>query len=232
MRRVEAGPVGKILATIAILVALAWIAVETPRSLVATLGLVPTLMLAALVWGPAMCRSGARLFSGSLYWPEVDGVSHAPLAALDALIVAERWDVAEAQVRGLCRQWPADPEVWTRRIHLAWRQPVDVQRARAAHRAALAGIIEPAERERIDRLYAMLAESRLADQAALEDERRALEDRCARWICRHAVRNKRKKRALIGLPCRRTEWSNSTNSWAPAPRSGQLTQSTPIRDRG
>lgn len=182
MRRVDAGPAGKILATVAILSALAWIAVGTPRSLVATLGLVPTLMLAALVWGPAMCRSGARLFSGSLYWPEVEGVPHAPLSQLDAHLVAERWDAAEAQLRGLCRRYPGDPELWTRRIHLAWRAPVDLKRAHQAHRALLAGVADPAECERLERLYMLLAESRLVDEEALALEMNALNERRERWV--------------------------------------------------
>lgn len=194
MSRIDAGPAGKILGTVAMLAALAWIAVETRLSLVATLGIFPVLMLAALIWGPAMCASGARLFSGSLFWPEVEGVPHTPLAALDAQIVAERWDIAEEQVRGLCRQWPADPEVWTRRIHLAWRQPVELDRAREAHRALLAGVVEPAELERLERLYLMLAESRLVDPVVIQQERLGCEERRARWVRAQEARGRRRSK--------------------------------------
>jgi len=206
MRNIDAGPAGKILGAVAVLAALAWIAVETPRSLVATLGLVPILMLAALIWGPAMCRCGARLFSGSLYWPEVEGAPHAPLAALDAHIVAERWDIAEAQVRALCRQWPADPELWTRRVHLAWRQPVDVRRAREAHRALLAGGVDQAGYERLELLYLLLAESRLVDPVAIAEERLGCEERRRRWVSVREARHGSRERGLVlafGVPLRR-----------------------------
>jgi hypothetical protein len=211
---------------------LAWIALETRLSPLVVLGIYPVLALASLIWARGLAERAGRQFCGSFFWPHDEGAPHAPLSAVDGHLVAERWDRAEALLRDLCRRYPQDPAVWTRRIRLAWRQPVDVQRSRAAHRAALAVVVDPAERERIDRLWVMLAESRLADQSALEDELRALEDRCARWVRHHAAREKRKKRAPIRLPFRRTEWSNRTNLWASVPHSRQLNQRQASKDRG
>ncbi len=181
-------------ALLILLVLLALIAVATKLSPLAVVGIYPCLALASLIVAPGWAASAGRAFCGSFFWPAGEVVIHAPLSAVDGHLVAERWDKAEEILRDLCLRYPEDPQVWLRVLRLAWREPVDVVRARGAHRLVLAGMTDPVERERLNRVYLTFAESRLADQEVLEAERVAFERRCAwREAMNSAAKHRRRK---------------------------------------
>lgn len=179
-------------ALLILLVLLALIALATKLSPLAVVGIYPCLALASLIVAPGWAASAGREFCGAFFWPAGEVVIHAPLSAVDGNLVAERWDEADEILRDLCLRYPEDPQVWLRVLRLAWREPVDVERARAAHRSVLEGMTNPVERERLNRFYLAFAESRLADQEVLEAERVAFERRCAWWEAMNSAAEHRK----------------------------------------
>lgn len=64
--------------------------------------------------------------------------------------------------------------MWTRRDHLVWRLPADLERASEAHRALFFGVVDKAEYERTARLYLLLADRRIGDPVVIAEERRCV----------------------------------------------------------
>lgn len=137
-----------------------WLFSQGGDRLVVMLAAFPPLLVSAIVVFPSMTSVVGEDLSEFLFRQRWQSTPRAPLSAVDKLLVGERWSEAELLLLQLSEDFPQDMEIWSRLFRLVWAGG-DIERARACHRRAMQGVVDPGLWDQLNHLYLLHGQASL-----------------------------------------------------------------------